>query len=223
MSAAENIIVGTIPRADLMPPEIKAAHTHRIVRNRVITGVIATVVVTALAVSGLFALQVVTAANLVAEQQRTTDLLLEQQKYSEVREIKQEAATVEAGQRVGAATEIDWKAYLDAVQKTLPADVAITDVQIEAASPLVDYAQADTPLQGQRVAELAFTAVSSTVPDVSAWLNGLSTLTGFTDASPDSTKLDDETGTYSVTITMHVNDEAWSGRFEDKKPEKKGE
>lgn len=220
MSAAETVVVGVIPRADLMPPEIKAEHTHRTVRKRVLFGLAATVVVTVLAVGGTFALQVYSAAQLVVAQNHTTELLLEQQKYSEVREVQGAVADVEAGQRVGAATEVDWKAYMDSVVKTLPADIIITDLQVDAASPLVDYSQPDVPLQGQRIAELKFTAVTATVPDVSAWLKGLATLTGYTDASPDTTTIDDETGTYSTVITMHINEDAWSQRFSTDDEEK---
>jgi hypothetical protein len=62
------------------------------------------------------------------------------------------------------------------------------------------------------VATLSFTAKSPTLPEVPAWLNSLAGLPGYTDASPSSVSLDNK-GVYTVIITMHINQAAYTNRF----------
>ena len=79
-------------------------------------------------------------------------------------------------------------------------------------SPLDEFAQPTVPLQGERIAELAFSATSASIPDVQAWLNALAKLTGFVDAAPGSVTLSND-GTYKASITMHINEKALANRF----------
>jgi hypothetical protein len=99
------------------------------------------------------------------------------------------------------------------VQATLPASVTITAVDVESSTPMAVYAQPTTPLQGSRVATISFTATSSVLPDVPAWLTSLATLPGYADALPGSVQLDSTSGVYTANITMHVNSDAFSKRF----------
>ena len=150
---------------------------------------------------------------LLAEQSTTTDLLAEQTQYGEIRTAQARVDLVKAAQQVGASTEIDWKAYLQAVQATLPASVAIESVMVDSATPILMYDQPTVPLQGPRVSTVKFTASSTVLPDVPAWLDGLTTLPGFADALPGTVTLDATTNTYTVDITMHVNEAAFAQRF----------
>ena len=96
---------------------------------------------------------------------------------------------------------------------TLPANVALTSVKIEAGTPFQSFAQATVPLQGARVATLSFTATSSALPEVPAWLDSLTTLPGYADASPGSVTRADSNSPYTVDITMHINEAAFTNRF----------
>lgn len=225
-AAADVLVVGPRPRADLLPPEIRAEHTHRKLRRRLLLGLLATVLVVIIGTGGATALSIMSGIQLATAQGRTAELLAEQGKYSEVREVQDDLALVEAGQRVGASTEIDWQKYLTAVQATLPTDVTISSVEIESASVLTDFTQPSVPLQYQRVATLTFTAISPTLPDLKVWLDGLKTLTGYTDGTPTTSQLQDN-GTYEVEVTMHIDEDAWSKRFvpedETRDPEKSGD
>jgi hypothetical protein len=98
------------------------------------------------------------------------------------------------------------------VQATLPPNVTLDSVNIDSATPFSSYAQASAPLQGERIATLSFTAISSTLPQVPKWLIALATLPGYADANPGSVNRT-ETGSYSVNITMHINQTAFSHRF----------
>jgi hypothetical protein len=213
---AEVLVVGGEPSADLLPPELRLYSKARAVRRRLWWGVAALGLVMILG-TGAAALQAMQMqSNLAAEQNRTTALLVEQRKYGTVRSVQQEVSLVEAAQQVGTSTEIDWQKYLNEVQTTLPANVILTSVTIEAGSPLQSYAQASVPLQGARVATLSFAATSATLPEVPAWLNSLTGLPGYADASPGSVTRDDTTGAYTVAITMHINEAAFTNRFATK-------
>jgi Tfp pilus assembly protein PilN len=215
----EQLIVGAEPRVDLLPPEVLKARAAKATRRRLGFGVIASVIVVVLGVGATFALNVQASIDLLSAQARTADLILEQGEYSEVTKVQYHLDLATAAQQVGASTEIAWKSYLEQVQATLPASVTIDTVTIDSASPVALYAQPTAPLQGARMATVSFSAKSSVLPDVPAWLRSLATLPGFADALPGSVTLDETTGVYTASITMHVNDKAFSGRFAPVVPE----
>ena len=209
---ADLLQVGGEPRVDLLPPELLAQRKAIGMRRRLGLGVIL-VLVLVIGGVGLATVHTLQAQlNLLAEQSRTQGLLVQQKKYVEVRKVQDEVSSLEAAQQVGTSTEIDWKKYLTAVQATLPANVTLNIVKIDSASPLAEYAQSTIPLQGARVATLSFTANSPTLPEVPAWLDSLTSLPGYTDASPGSVTRDDA-GAYTVDITMHINEAAFTKRF----------
>lgn len=207
------LVVGGAPRSDLLPSEIRQEHKGRRTRRKLIWAVFGVVLLVFVGTGASYYFALTSQVQLAVAQNRTNDLLLEQQKYSEVRVVQDELATVEAGQRVGAATEVDWKAYIDMIEVSLPDNVAIMEVVIDGASPLTDYTQPEAPLQGIRVATLTFGAWTTALPDTDAWLVALSELPGFTDANPDSIKFDEEVQLYETVVTMHINEGAWSERF----------
>jgi Tfp pilus assembly protein PilN len=209
----ETLVIGGAPFADLLPPEIRKEHQGKNTRGKMLWGILGVVLLVFVGTGVSYYFAMTSQMALIAEQNRTNDLMLEQQKYSEVRAVQGDIATIEAGQRVGTGTEIDWKAYLDRVDTTLPEGSAITTVTVDAASPLIDYAQPTGPLQGARVATLSLQLVSKTIPDISAWLGALETLPGFVDAFPGSVTRNDAGGSYTVAMVLHINENAWSQRF----------
>jgi hypothetical protein len=210
---ADALAIAAEPRADLLPPELREDRRALKTRRRLWIGALALALVM-VAGTGLAAVYALHAqSNLAAEQATSTAILEQQKKYISVRSVHDKLGTIEAAQEVGTSTEIDWKKYLSAVQATLPANVKIDVVTIDSASPLAAYVQSTLPLQGSRVATLSFTAASSTLPEVPAWLDSLTSLPGYTDASPGSVTLDAATGAYTVDITMHINEAAFSKRF----------
>lgn len=216
-ASADDLILGGPPRVDLLPPEVRARRRARAHRRSLLLGVAGAVVLTMLGIGAASLLSLQAQSQLQAEQQRTTRILTEQGKYVGVRTIQQRMTIVQAAQEVGASTEIDWKAYLDSIQATLPANVTVTTVTVDSATPLAIYQQATAPLQGGRVATISFTATTPSFPELPVWLTALRTLPGYADAAPDSATLDTTSGTYTVSITMHVNAEAFDDRFSTKK------
>ncbi|MFT2815224.1 hypothetical protein [Leifsonia sp. A12D58] len=213
LKKSDSLVIGGEPRVDLLPPEVRSERKAKVVRRRLGVGVIGVVVLVVAASGGATVMSIQSQLALDSEQTRTTQLLQEQGKYMEVRNVQQQVSLVQAAQQVGVSTEINWKTYLEAVQAILPATVVIDAVDVESASPMAIYAQSTGPLQGARVATVKFTARSAVLPDVPTWLTALKTLPGYADALPGSVSLDASTNTYTVDITMHVNDAAFSKRF----------
>ena len=211
-SKIPNLIVGAESRVDLLPQELRVKREGKVLRRRL--GFL--VILVAVVVSGASALAraqgVQARLDLAIEQSNAQSIQLQQRKYGEVSKIQKQVDTIEAAQQVGTSTEIDWKKYLISVQATLPLSVTLDSVNIDSATPFTSYAQASAPLQGERIATLSFTAVSSTLPKVPQWLIALATLPGYADANPGSVNRT-ETGSYSVNITMHINQAAFANRF----------
>lgn len=206
------LIIGGESRVDLLPPEVRLSRKMRVVHRRLGIAVflVAVLVIGGTALARAQAQQAET--NLSVAQSKTQSLLLQQRKYTEVRKVQEEVDTIVAAEQVGTSTEISWEQYLTSVQDTLPPEVTLDSINIDSATPFALYTQATAPLQGARIATLSFTAKSSTLPQVPAWLDALTTLPGYADASPGSVTRD-ETGAYAVNITMHINKAAFTNRF----------
>lgn len=211
-SKSHSLAVGEESRVDLLPPELRTRRKAKVVHRRLgfLIFLVAVLVAGGIALGHAQALQA--KVNLSIEQSNAQAILVQQRKFGQVLQIQKQVESVQAAQQVGTSTEIDWKKYLISVQSTLPPNVALDSVNIDSATPFASYAQASAPLQGARIATLSFTAISSTLPQVPQWLIALSTLKGFADANPGSVTRN-ETGTYAVNITMHINQAAFSNRF----------
>ena len=206
----DRLVLGAPPRADLLPPELKAEEKLRRQRRGLIgIAVLAVILVAGGYVYAVFSAQSA-AANLTAANQQTETLLEQKNEYIVVRQLADQVTSTKVIQFLAVSGEMDWKAYLDKVQGSLPAGVAITTVTAKLTDS--SASSSTSPLRGPYIAELTFVATTQTLPDVSAWVDSLSELVGFTDASPGTITLN-EGGGYSVTIVMHINSEALSHRF----------
>ncbi|GAA4160377.1 hypothetical protein GCM10022286_16300 [Gryllotalpicola daejeonensis] len=213
-TTAPLLLIGAEPRVDLLPPEIKARRQTQQLQRKLLWAVLGVLVLVVLGVGGAWYASVSAQMQLAAEQQRTSSLAAEQLQFSKISTLESQTQLVQTAQRVAGATEIDWQGYLTKVQATLPAGVTIKTVKVDSETPLVAYAQPNTPLLGPRVATITFTATSDQLPDVPAWLDALSKLKGFADANPDTVNLTAQQ--YSATITMHVNADVFDNRFAPK-------
>ena len=205
-------------RVDLIPPEIEERNRQLGVRRGLRFLILLAFVIVIAGIGGVWYLATNAQLALVAEQERTDELTGQQLQYVDVREAQRALALGEAALRVGGSTEIDWQNYLQLLQATLPEGVSLQAVRVNSVGPTAAYAQSDVPLEGARIATLSFTAKSTTLPMIPDWLNRLRDLPGFVDATPGSVNL--EGGTYTASITMHINSDAYSHRLTpDKAPD----
>lgn len=211
-SSSQHLVIGGESKVDLLPQELKVKRKSKVLHRRFGFFVILVFVLVVGASALVHAQAVQAKLDLSIQQSNAQSILLQQRKYGEVQKIQKAADTIQAAQQVGTSTEINWKNYLISVQKTLPPNVTLDSVNIDSATPFASYAQASAPLQGERIATLSFTAISSTLPQVPQWLLALATLPGYADANPGSVSRT-EAGSYSVNITMHINQAAFTHRF----------
>ncbi len=206
---------GGAPRVDLLPQEVHVERRARQAVRRAWLAVGVVGVAVSLGVAAATATSMTAGSELSAAEAETSALLGQQGRYAEVRGDEAQADLLEAAQKVGGATEIDWSAYLRSVQATLPSTVTISSVTVDSASPVAEFAQATGPLQAQRVATLTIVATSPTLPSVPDWLDSLRSLQGYVDASADSVTLASATGSsgYTVDMTIHVDAKAYDGRY----------
>lgn len=206
------LLIGGESRVDFLPAEVRLKRRGKVVGRRLSFSIFL-IILLMIGCTALVRAQALQAhRNLAIEEANTRYLIAEQEKYGEVAKAQNEVATIQAAQQVGTSTEIDWQSYLTSVQATLPSNVTIETINIDSATPFTPYTQATAPLQGSRIATLSFTALSPTLPKVPTWLIALTSLPGYSDASPGSvTRI--ESGAYSVNITMHINQDAFTHRF----------
>lgn len=203
------------PRIDLLPIEVHVFRRERAAVRRAWLGVVAVAAVVALGIGAAAAGSMTARADLVSAQGEASALLSQQGRYSEVRTVESQTALLEAAQKVGGSTEIDWSTYLASVQASLPGAVQIDSVTVDSASPITEFAQATGPLQGQRVATIALVASSPTLPSVPDWLDSVRSLKGYVDATAQTVTLSSDAADvgYTVNMTIHVNEDAYDHRY----------
>jgi len=204
--------IGTQPRADLLPPEIKADAKAKAQRKWLVALVIFAIVLVA---GGYLASTGYTAANqaeLEAESLRTADLLGQQAQFSEARQLDARISLVKDARAAATQNEIDWKAYLTLVEQSLPSGTSISTISATTTAPGSTAVGASNPLKSESIALISFTATTPSVSDVSKIVDNLAKLPGYGGAVPGSIALNDD-GQYSVSIVMNVGEAARLNRF----------
>lgn len=212
--ASEELVLGGVPRVDLLPPEVTSRQKGKALRRGLGLAVVAAIVLVGAGVASASWQAAIGQSQLADAQQRTTDLLAQQTQYIEVRQVQDDVDLSIAARQVGSSTEVDWKSYLEKIRAVLPPDVTLDTVSISAASPLVLFEQPTAPLQAARIATVMLSMTSPGLPTVPEWLTEMKSLPGYADGSPGSIKRS-ETGAYQVDLTLHINEGAYSNRFAD--------
>lgn len=214
MSAADKnnqrLIVGGIPRADLLPPEIKQDKVASRQRYNLIAGLILVVFLVAVAYGGSAFLAIGANASLEAEQKRSAELVAEKSEYSEVTELQAQLSAAQASLLVASAAEVDWSEFLGDYYATLPSGSAVQSLNVTlseaAGTPTV------SPLYESGVIEIISVIETPTVPDSAAWLSRLETLPGFADWTPSS--IAQSPNGFTTTVTVHLGlDAVWLRYF----------
>lgn len=214
-SHATHLVVGGTPRADLLPPEIRAAQRGKAIVRMLIVTVITVAVVVAGGVGYATVRSITSQTLLQIEQIRTTELLDSQLDYAEARRIANQVDEAIAARVLGTVTEIDWRAYLDEVSATLPAGVGLTKLTIAPVEAPEGEEEVENPLQEEAVATVTIEATSLSVPDVEAWLDDLAGITGFAGIAPPATVEGSPGAGYLVKLELLINEEAYLLRFQN--------
>lgn len=216
--AADLGIAYTVPRVNLLPPEITAARALR--RTQHVLA--ACVVLVVLAITGAFVLFQQRADDaeqtLAGEQARTTDLQAQQAEYAEVPAILAQVEAAEGARESAMATDVLWYGYLNQVALTYPANVWFGDMTATVAAPGLVTTPALDPIATPGIGAVAFTGAGVAPPDVANLLDVLGSTPGFTDPALSSVTRTDAEGQVVVDFSVQVvlTEAALSHRFDRK-------
>jgi Tfp pilus assembly protein PilN len=203
-----SMLEGVPPRAqvNLLPTEIVTARGVRGLQRKLVYAVLGFVALIAIVVV-FTSMRVDNAqSDLEAEQQRTSQLLVEQSKYIEVTAVKARLVTSQAALLYASSTEVRWADYLALVAGATPEGVLITSLTAQTADPTAGAAVVTDPLETEGLGLLTIGATSTTRPDVTAWSRSLNRVPGFADARILVSSQDDSDGElrFETTVTVRV-------------------
>lgn len=211
----------SVPQVNLLPPEIRASRSLATLK-RVLALVL--VAVLALGVAGYFwaGLQVQAAEEALAEQeQESTRLLNAQREFAEVPQVLGQLERATQARLLGTSTEVMWAPFLRSLMATAPRGVAFEKIEFFGSTPTAQLTAPSNPLllEDQYLGTLAWVGRSATVVDSAAWIEGLESIEGFTDAFVTSVEIGerDVNGTmvpvYEVIGSVQVLPEVLANRF----------
>jgi hypothetical protein len=216
-SQATVLVVGGMPRADLLPPEIKADAAARGQRRVLVGAVILVAAAVVAAYVGATVLSLDASVRLLAANEETNELLVKKGEYIVVRQLSDQVEVAEAARTVAMSTEIDWEAYLADVSSRLPAGASISNISVTSATPTSSLPSVSGPFAVPRLADFAFTVTSPGFIDGAQLLESMETLPGFIGMAP-GTIASEEAG-FVGTYSMSVDEGALSNRFSTPTPE----
>jgi Tfp pilus assembly protein PilN len=213
--------VATLPRVNLLPPEIEEQRRLRKVQAGLGLGVLAAAgVVGALALAALG--QVNDAqAELDASKARGSALEAKSAEYAEVPAVyaQVEAAEAQVAQAMG--KEVRWSYFLNDLSLRVPSKVWLTSMTVTqdvdavaAAAPVTPESAVLTP----GIGSVTFSGKGFTHNDVAAWLNALAKQKGLTQPYFTSSQVEDIGTEKAVTFESQatITEESLSGRYTQK-------
>jgi len=208
----QGLVLGAVPRASLLPPELKEEEKAKGVRRRLVAVIILVIVV----VVGGYAFSAIGAEvaqqRLAAANNRTTELLAEQGEYIEVRQLADQVKASEDARTLAMSTDVDWAGFVGLIDASLLAvGASVQSIDTTASTPFSQFGAATDILEGERVAEIKFVGASPSLPVVSAWLRSLEGLPGYVDAKATGVKLEGDV--FVMEIILHVDSGIYTNRF----------
>lgn len=223
---ADELVIGGPPVARLLPPEVLEKGKARTTRNLMVLVILGVLVIAGVATAGAYLLAQRGQAELADLQSQNSAVLAQESQYAPVRTVQNQVKLAQAAQRVGASSEIDWSAYFAKIQGVLPANVTITALSGETASPTTAVGQDSAPLSPSRAATVTMTITAPDELTIADTLDALQALPGYAAAIPgsltqgtaDASASTDGSGPaasapWTTTITLSLSDGAFADRF----------
>ena len=198
----------TVPRVNLLPPEILTARKFR--RTQGVLG--ASVVAVAVAAGGLYVVAQnsadARAEELAVAQAETTRLKTEEAKYAEVPKIIAQVDAAKEARDQALSTNIAWYRYLNDLALTYPEAVWLDNVTATVSASTSGAAPVPTaganPLATPGIGTVTFTGKALKHSDVASWLDVLAGTEGFADAYFSSSAKSQIDGQDVVNFTSNV-------------------
>ncbi|MEJ5915747.1 hypothetical protein [Pseudokineococcus sp. 1T1Z-3] len=219
----ETVVLGGVPRVDLLPASVAAGDRFR----RLQVGLGAALGVLLLGAAGVTLLagtQVGAAQEQLTEEQgRTAALQAEMDQYAEVPLLRSTQETVGGVRDAALADDVLWYRYSARLANTLPTDLRLTTLAMAladatAASGATSAAAATTTTDGSgaepaTIGTMTLSLEGRVVPDSADLLDVLAQVPGLADPWTDSTTAGGDTGGTTVQAHVDVTDEALSQRY----------
>jgi len=208
---ASALVLGGVPRASLMPPEVAQGKREASRRRGLISLVVLVAILVAASVAGSYWLAAQAEAQLAAERTNTEQLLAEQLNYSEVLEVRRQLNDILDQRRQVTEREVLWlevaTPYLDIVAQ----DGVIESAVVTTAALGDPVLLRRDPIRTVPTATLIVTLYTEGLPQPYVWLRAFERVATHGDSSLDSITL--EKPGYLTTVTITLNDQALSGRL----------
>ena len=222
MSTLTATHLATLPRVNLLPPEIEQAQRLKKLQVGLGIGVLAAVA----AVAGLTVMaagQVSSAqSDLDAAKAQESSLNAEVATYAEVPLVFAQVDAAEAQLSQAMGQEVRWSYFLNDLSLRIPSKVWLTEMVVTqtvdpAAPAAVTTTGADQYLKAG-LGQVTFTGRGSSHNDVAAWLNALAKQKGLTQPYFTSSTKEPIGDTDAVTFSSQatITEEALSKRYTDK-------
>jgi len=203
--------------ANLIPPELLQARRARALR-KLVTAALCLLLLLAGAGGGYAMLRSHEAAqSLAAEQSRTSQLIVEQNRYRSVTEIEGNVAQVRTQLATLMTMDVDSAALLGSLLEQLPPGASVTQLALTLAAPTPTVANnigaSALDTSGQpHIGTVTMSGQARTVADVAVLVDRLSGLKGVVDPYPTTNTVND-TGA-QFTIQLSVNNSLLSHRYD---------
>lgn len=213
-TSASALVVGGLPRVNLMPPAELERRYRRTLLKRWVLGLMAAVLLTVLVIGGAFTSRFLADARLAAERDRTDALIAEIASLSAVGATVSTLADLTAYREDAMIADLEWAALLDSLRGSLPADVTVIGFDVTTGSgPVAD--EPDTAPGATVLLTLASAVPFDIVPAV----RGLRTVPAVLAADGTGMRYDESKERYVAELAVLTTQTAYSGRFAPKEGE----
>ncbi|MBL8928724.1 MAG: PilN domain-containing protein [Kineosporiaceae bacterium] len=207
----------TVPRVNLLPPEIIEARRFRRVQ-RLLGATVLGVVLLGLLGTFWAQHQVGTArAELAVVEARTQQLRAQEAQYAEVPTVRAQVDAARSARAVAMATDVLWYRFLDELSVATPPTVWWDTVDValleEGATPAVTDA-----LAASGIGQVSVTGTAKAYPDVAQWLTSAAAVSGMDVTRLQSAEVSEEPDSPGLAFaaTVTVKPEALSHRYDRK-------
>ncbi|MEJ5944667.1 hypothetical protein WDZ17_05085 [Pseudokineococcus basanitobsidens] len=210
----EVVVLGGVPRVDLLPASVAAGDRFRRLQLGLAAG-LALVLVGAAGATLLAGAGVADAQqDLATEQARTSALQAEQAQYAEVPLLRGQQAALEQARDTAMADDVLWYRYSARLSNALPADLRLTTLDMQLGDDgAVDPTAAVAGAPAAALGSMTLSLEGSAVPDTADLLDVLGDVPGLDGPWADSTTAEGEGDGTVVQAHADVSDEALSHRY----------
>lgn len=207
----DRLVIGGVPRAELLPPELELEKKGRAQRRGLITIFVLIVILVAVVYVAVAGAAAAVQFALDDENRRTTELLNAQNEYIEVRQLTAQVESSKLARQIGTETEIDWEEMVLALEDRLGPNTTVTALVMTTETPMARFSPTTVPLEQPRIAELVIQLQDPEYASSGETLRKIATMPAFADATLETVMYED--GVYKFTIRLHINEEAFTRRF----------